>query len=83
MPYYTLEVEWNGKIKQWYGAYDRKPDKERIEKVLEVYGEEIQRRDAGIKQKQRKAIKELGMKEITRPELDSRRTEAALIRAAG
>lgn len=83
MPYYTLEAGWDGEIEQWYGAYNRRPDEERIKKVLEEYAGEIQRREAEIKQKQRKAIKELGMREITRPELDSRHTGAEMIRAAG
>lgn len=83
MPYYTLEAGWDGEIEQWYGAYDRRPDEEQIKKVLEEYAGEIQRREAEIKQKQRKAIKELGMREITRPELDSRHTGAEMIRAAG
>lgn len=83
MPYYTLEAGWDGEIEQWYGAYDRRPDEERIKKVLEEYTGEIQRREAEIKQKQRKAIKELGMREATRPELDSRHTGAEMIRAAG
>lgn len=33
-PYYTIEIEWTGNVKQWYGAYDRKPDEEKIEKVI-------------------------------------------------
>lgn len=33
-PYYTLEVEYDGKIRQSYGAYDRKPDWDKVEPVL-------------------------------------------------
>ena len=33
-PYYTLEVEYDGKIRQSYGAYDRKPDWNKVEPVL-------------------------------------------------
>ena len=83
MPYYTLEVDWDGEIEQWHGAYDRKPDEEQIEEVLKEYSREIRRREAEIKKKQRKAIKEMGTKEATRPELDSGHMGAALIRAAG
>lgn len=83
MPYYTLEVDWDGEIEQWHGAYDRKPDEEQIEEVLKEYSREIRRREAEIKKKQRKAIKEIGTKEATRPELDSGHMGAALIRAAG
>lgn len=44
-PYYTLEVDYTGKIKQAYAAYDRKPDWENeIEKLLEKYTKEIQKR---------------------------------------
>ena len=34
IPYYTLEVTWEGEIKQFYAAYDRQPDKEKIKAVL-------------------------------------------------
>lgn len=44
-PYYTLEVEYTGKIKQAYAAYDRKPDWENeIEKLLNRYTKEIEKR---------------------------------------
>ncbi len=33
-PYYTLEVEYDGKVRQSYGAYDRKPDWDKVEPVL-------------------------------------------------
>ncbi|MDO4647943.1 MAG: PcfJ domain-containing protein, partial [Eubacteriales bacterium] len=40
-PYYTLEVsmepEKNNQILQWYSEYDRKPDKQIIEKLLKRY----------------------------------------------
>lgn len=38
LPYVTVEIETGSlHIRQWYGAYDKKPDKERIEKWLEKY----------------------------------------------
>lgn len=43
--YYTLEVKHDGTLRQWYGAYDRKPDKETIEKVLERFTKKIQRKE--------------------------------------
>ena len=43
-PYYTLEVEYNGKVLQSYGAYDRKPDWEKIEPVLTAFTRQIQKR---------------------------------------
>ena len=42
--YYTLEVTWSGHVRQSYGAYDRKPDKEKIEDWLEHFTREIQKR---------------------------------------
>lgn len=44
IPYYTLEVKWNGEIIQWYAAYDRKPDKEEIEQWLSKFTDKIQKR---------------------------------------
>lgn len=43
-PYYTLEVEYDGKILQSYGAYDRKPDWEKVEPVLGAFSRQIQKR---------------------------------------
>lgn len=43
-PYYTLEVEYDGKIKQSYGAYDRKPDWEKVEAVLTGFTRKIEQR---------------------------------------
>lgn len=43
-PYYTLEVEYDGKVLQSYGAYDRKPDWEKIEPVLTAFTRQIQKR---------------------------------------
>lgn len=43
-PYYTLEVEYDGKIRQSYGAYDRKPDWEKIEPVLTGFTRKIAQR---------------------------------------
>ena len=43
-PYYTIEVGWDGDVKQWYAAYDRKPDEEKIKKVLECCKKQIKER---------------------------------------
>ena len=40
-PYYTLEVEYNGKIKQAYGKFDRKPDWDKVESVLSKFTKRI------------------------------------------
>lgn len=44
-PYYTLEVKWNGQIEQFYGAYDRQPDKEKIEALLAQFTKIVQERE--------------------------------------
>lgn len=46
-PYYTLEVTWDGEIEQFYAAYDRQPDKKEIEKFLEQFTQNIQKRIEG------------------------------------
>lgn len=45
IPYYTLEAEWDGTIKQAYSAYDRKPDyKELVEPILKEFKKIIMKR---------------------------------------
>lgn len=36
-PYVTVEITPDRKIAQWYGAYDKKPDKEHLDKWLKDY----------------------------------------------
>ena len=43
-PYYTLEVTWDGKIKQSYGAYDRRPDAKKIDEWLRYFTRAIKKR---------------------------------------
>ena len=43
-PYYTLEVTWDGKVRQSYGAYDRKPDEEKVNEWLRCFARAIKRR---------------------------------------
>ena len=44
-PYYTIEINMkDDKILQWYSEYDRKPDRERIGKVLKRFSEHIKRK---------------------------------------
>lgn len=43
-PFYTLEVKWNGEIVQAYGAYDRKPEWDQIEKFLDGFTRKIKQR---------------------------------------
>lgn len=42
--YYTLEVKYDGRILQSYGAYDRRPDAETVDEFLEHFTHEIQKR---------------------------------------
>lgn len=44
IPYYTLEVRWNGEIIQAYAAYDRKPNWQQVEKILKAWTKEIKER---------------------------------------
>lgn len=45
IPYYTLEVKWDGSIIQAYAAYDRKPEyRELVEPLLEKFKKQISKR---------------------------------------
>ena len=54
VPYYTLEVDYSGKVIQAYGAYDRKPDREEVDMFLAAFSREIGKR---TKREQREADK--------------------------
>jgi hypothetical protein len=43
-PYYTLEVCWDGHIIQHYAAYDRQPDKDVVNAVLEQFTKQVGKR---------------------------------------
>lgn len=44
LPYYTIEIDMKtDKILQWYSEYDRKPDKNKIQKVLNKFQKSIQK----------------------------------------
>lgn len=43
-PYYTLEVAWDGRVIQSYGAYDRRPDAEKIDEWLRSFTRAIRKR---------------------------------------
>lgn len=45
-PYYTIEILGN-EILQWYGKFDKKPDKEKIEKWLEEYKRHLEEKKVG------------------------------------
>ena len=40
-PYITIEMEPTGEIVQWYGAYDKKPDKKKIDRWLNKYVKQL------------------------------------------
>ena len=52
MPYITVEIH-DEEIIQWYGAYDKKPNKSIIDAWLKTYTKELKQRKAG-----KKAVKE-------------------------
>ena len=64
MPYYTLEVKWDGSVIQWYAAYDRKPDEEKIQRVLNLWKKKVKKRILDTQKEQEKAAKTLGMKKV-------------------
>lgn len=66
--YYTIECKWDGQVLQWYGAYDRKPDEDKIDEVLKEWSEEIGKRTKELIDKQVKAIEADGLKAIIKYE---------------
>lgn len=52
IPYITVEIERDThRIIQWYGAHDRKPDKEHMQKWLDDYVGHLKQKDAEAKQR--------------------------------
>ena len=44
-PYYTIEIDMgNDEILQWYSEYDRKPDADRIRKILNLFRRSLEKR---------------------------------------
>lgn len=43
-PYITVEIGKDGSLKQWYGAYDKKPDKKKMETWINGFIKEIAKR---------------------------------------
>lgn len=43
-PYYTIEIDPNGKVLQAYGKYDKKPDWEMVEPAIQQYSEKVRER---------------------------------------
>lgn len=63
-PYYTLEVTWDGEIKQFYGAYDRQPNKEKIESVLKKFTKRVQKRERELQEKMHEVEERDGLKAV-------------------
>lgn len=57
-PYYTLEVEYNGEIRQSYGAYDRKPDWESVGPILKSFTRQIKKRTEKESRQQERILAE-------------------------
>lgn len=43
-PYYTIEAKWNGSILQAYSAFDRKPEWDEVNKVLQEWSKEVRKK---------------------------------------
>lgn len=63
-PYYTLEVTWDGEIKQFYAAYDRQPDKEKIRAVLDEFTKRVQKRELELQKKLHECEERDGLKAV-------------------
>ena len=57
-PYYTLEVEYDGKIRQSYGAYDRKPDWPVVGPILKSFTRQIKKRTEKESRQQERILAE-------------------------
>lgn len=48
-PWYTLEIDMVGdRIRQWYSEFDRQPDKEEVQKILDKFKKAIKKRSRKI-----------------------------------
>lgn len=54
--YYTLEVDWGGRVIQAYAAYDRKPEWKTVESALNMWTKEVEKRTKEEKIPQQVAI---------------------------
>lgn len=54
VPYITVEIDRsNGRILQWYGVNDKKPDEKKIEIELEKWKQTVKQRETESKEKQK------------------------------
>ena len=44
IPYYTIEAKWGGEICQAFSAYDRKPEWDEVNKVLQEWSKEVRKK---------------------------------------
>ena len=57
IPYVTVEIEPNGKIHQWYGIHDSKPDRKRNDMWLDAYTQQLDIKKTEREAKKAKMIK--------------------------
>lgn len=54
IPYYTIEAESNGTIKQFYAAYNRQPDRAKISSWLKKWTREVKKRNQKLEKETKK-----------------------------
>ena len=47
VPYITVEIDREDRVLQWYGAYDKKPDQERMQRWIDAYVTRLKYGEAG------------------------------------
>lgn len=61
-PYITVEISGAGRITQWYGAHDKKPDEKNMQKWLDAYAKRLKAGTAGTgKNMEKQAVRVLLM----------------------
>ncbi|MBD5550457.1 MAG: hypothetical protein HDQ96_04670 [Lachnospiraceae bacterium] len=58
IPYITVEIDDTDRIVQWYGKHDKKPDRENMQKWLDIYVTRLRAGRIGIKEKTEKEAME-------------------------
>lgn len=53
-PYYTIEATREGSIKQYYAAYDRQPEKEKVKAWLDLWTKEVVKRKKKLEKEAKK-----------------------------
>ena len=58
IPYITVEIDDTDRIVQWYGKHDKKPDRENMQKWLDIYVTRLRAGRIGIEEKTEKEAME-------------------------